>query len=170
VPDPKKHADSRGLIETVARWIPGFHGYLEKEYRRDADSLARKWLADRLDKSKPALDDLVRNLTSHGQLDELDDIENFRSKLDHLVGRFRSAPQGYSGFFDYVRIKEEQLNDVYVTDASLFGVVDELAGEIESMKTRNESIGEMLHSVAQKLQDASTQFDKRADILAGVSD
>src|SRR5262245_518811 len=56
VPDPSRHAESRNWIESLARHIPGFKGYLEKEYRRDSDHLARTWIADQLQKSKTALD------------------------------------------------------------------------------------------------------------------
>ncbi len=170
MPDPKKHADSRGILETIGRWIPGFSGYLEREYRREADALARKWMADRLDKAKPALDEFVQNLTSNGVLDGLDRVERFRSKLDHVVGRFRSAPHGYSGFFDYVRIKEEQLNEVYVTDVSLFQSVDELGVQIETLKTSDQSPAEALSGVTDKLDDINRNFDKRNEILSGLSE
>ena len=46
------------FVETILRYIPGFRGYLEKEYRRDADALQRQWLTDRL---KRALSDPSTN-------------------------------------------------------------------------------------------------------------
>ena len=170
MPDPKKHADSRGILESIGRWIPGFSGYLEREYRREADALARKWLADRLDKAKPSLDDFVQNLTSAGVLDGLDQVDRFRSKLDHMVGRFRSAPQGYSGFFDYVRIKEEQLNEVYMVDVSLFQTVDELGAQIEALKSSNQSPGDALAGVTEKLSEINRSFDQRNEILVGLGE
>ena len=156
MPDPKKHADSRNLIESIMRWIPGFSGYLEK--------------ADRLDKAKPSLDELVHKLTSGGKLDGLDEIDRFRSRLDHMVGRFRSAPQGYSGFFDYVRVREEELNEVYVLDASMFQTIDELAAKIESIKDSVDTFQEKLSEVTKELEEVDRNFDKRSEILNGLSD
>jgi len=170
VPDPKKHADSRNIIESIARWIPGFSGYLEKEYRRESDALARKWLADRLDKAKPALDQLMEARAAAGELDGLDLVEKLRSKIDHLVGRFRSAPQGYSGFFDFVRIRKDALDDVYATDAALFSVVDGLAKSIESMKSESEPLAQMIQRVTESLEDVSSKFDRRGEILSGLAD
>ena len=170
MPDPKKHADSRGILESIGRWIPGFSGYLEREYRREADALARKWLADRLDKAKPSLDEFVQNLTSKGVLDGLDQVDRFRSKVDHLVGRFRSAPQGYSGFFDYVRIREEQLNDVYLTDVSLFQSVDELGTQIEAIKSSEQSPAEAMAGLTDKLAEIDRSFDRRNEILVGIAE
>ena len=54
--DPKRHADNRGSIESMLRQIPGFRGYLEKDYRQESDHLVRRWMADRLQQSKRALD------------------------------------------------------------------------------------------------------------------
>ena len=51
MPEPRQHAQSRGWIESILRRIPGFKGYLEKEYRRDSDALQRTWLADRLQRA-----------------------------------------------------------------------------------------------------------------------
>ena len=69
MPEPRQHTQSRGWIESILRRIPGFKGYLEKEYRRDSDSLQRTWLADRLQRSKRALDTYSRTLVDAGKLD-----------------------------------------------------------------------------------------------------
>ena len=42
-------------MESILRKIPGFRGYLEKEYRRESDHLARTWLADRVGQCKTGL-------------------------------------------------------------------------------------------------------------------
>ena len=34
MPNPLEHSEQRGAIEEVVRLIPGFHGYLERAYRR----------------------------------------------------------------------------------------------------------------------------------------
>ena len=52
MPEPRQHTENRGWIESIGRRIPGFKGYLEKEYRRDADALQRTWLAERLQRFK----------------------------------------------------------------------------------------------------------------------
>ena len=96
MPDPQKHAQRRGWIESIARWIPGFSGYLEREYRRDSDALARKWMADQLDQAKPKLNEYMKRLTEAGKLSALNDCQSFLTRLDTIVGKFRSAPSGES--------------------------------------------------------------------------
>ena len=54
--DPERHAENRGWIESKLRKIPGFRGYLEKEYRRESDYVVRAWMAELLQKSKVTLE------------------------------------------------------------------------------------------------------------------
>ena len=35
--DASEHAKDRNWIEDILRVVPGFRGYLEKEYRRESD-------------------------------------------------------------------------------------------------------------------------------------
>ena len=127
MPQPKDHAAKRNFLETVLRYVPGFRGYLEREYRRESDELQRNWLADRLQRSKRAIDDLARQLADAAQVDVLPQIDRLRVRLDRLLGRIRGAMQGYSGFFDLVRIDVPLLDRVYEHDAALNEQVDAFA-------------------------------------------
>ena len=60
MPEPRDHTEDRNWIEAVLRYVPGFRGYLEKEYRRESDDLQRDWLADRLQRSKRAINASAR--------------------------------------------------------------------------------------------------------------
>jgi hypothetical protein len=133
MPEPKKHAENRGWIESVLRRIPGFRGYLEKEYRRESDDLQRDWLADRLQRSKRGLDAFARQLADAGQIDDLPQLDRLRAKLDRVIGRIRGAMQGYSGFFDLVQIDEAALDRIYEHDLALMEQVAKLADEIEKL-------------------------------------
>ena len=132
-PNPSAHADNVNFVEKILRKIPGFKGYLEKEYRRESDYLARTWLADRLQVCKRGLDDYARNLVDSGEIDGLTHCDRLRSKVDKLILGLRGAVRGYSGVFDFVRVKEDVLDDVYKLDISLTEAVDKLAGEIEGL-------------------------------------
>ena len=45
--DPEHHAEGRNFVESILRHVPGFRGYLEKEYRRESDYLLRTAMASR---------------------------------------------------------------------------------------------------------------------------
>lgn len=131
MPEPRQHTEHRNALESLLRHIPGFRGYLEKEYRRDSDALQRTWLSDRLQQAKRSLDTVSSQLADAGRLDLLTQYDRLRAKLDKLIARIRGAWQGYSGIFDLVRIDEARLDRVYEHDMSMMQLVEEF---LESIK------------------------------------
>ena len=164
--DPAGHADSRNIVETILRYIPGFRGYLEKEYRRESDELARKHLADGLQQAKSALDEYQRGLVDAGQLDGLTQCERVRTRIDTLQSRIRGAMQGYSGFFDFVRVDEEALDAVYQHDLSLAGEIKSLG---DAAKQLSPSSPSGVAEVLQQVEALHQRFDKRSEILEGLA-
>ncbi|NIL96861.1 MAG: hypothetical protein GTO53_05170 [Planctomycetales bacterium] len=168
MPDPREHAENRNLIETVLRHIPGFRGYLEKEYRRESDSLQRQWLADRLDRSKRGLDDFSRALVDAGQIDDLPQCDRLRGRIDKLSSRIRSAMDGYSGFFDLVRIDESVLDRVYRFDGELIDRVDDFATRVEGLPAEPASGGVAVAHLLNETEALEKVWDERDDILKGL--
>ena len=168
MPEPRDHTESRGIIETVLRYLPGFRGYLEKEYRRESDDLQRDWLADRLQRSKRAIDELTRPLADAGQIDLLPQVDRVRGRLDKLIGRIRGAVQGYSGFFDLVRVDEELLDRVYEHDVALMGQVDALARAVEELPEKQEKLAALLPDLLRQTDELERLWDVREDMLKGL--
>lgn len=168
--DPSRHTDDRNWYERILLYIPGFHGYLEKQYRREADLLARTWMADRLENCKSGLDDTMRSLVDAGSLGELPKLDRIRTKLDHIIGRFRSAPAGYSGIFDYVKVREDLLDKIYELDARLMKEVDALGESIEGMPNHTESVGELVSNMIKQIEQVDREFDERGNLLAGIGE
>jgi hypothetical protein len=168
MPEPKEHAEDRNLVETILRRIPGFRGYLEKEYRRESDDLQRDWLADRLQRSKRAIDALTRPLADAGQIDLLPQVDRMRGRLDRLIGRIRGAMQGYSGFFDLVRVDEDLLARVYEHDVDLMEQVDALAGAVEQLPAKQDQVAGELPKMLARIDDLERLWDVREDMLKGL--
>jgi len=168
VPEPKKHYETRGWIESVLRYIPGFRGYLEKEYRRESDELQRAWLADRLQRSKRGLDTLAAALVDAARLDDLPPLERLRSRLDRLIARIRSAMQGYSGFFDLVQVSEQTLDRIYEHDLSLMEQVAELADAVEALGKKQETAGDEIPPLLAQIEMLEDAWDRREDMLKGL--
>lgn len=168
MPEPREHAKSRGWIESILRHIPGFKGYLEKEYRRDSDVLQRNWLAERLQRAKPALDTYGRTLIDAKKLDGLTQLDHFKSRLDKTIGRIRGAMQGYSGFFDLVQVDETLLERVYQQDVKTMDAVDSLAASMEKLATATADIPTPLPALGDQLVIVDQAIDHRQDILKGL--
>lgn len=168
MPDPAEHFEKRNALESLLRQIPGFRGYLEKEYRRDADALQRTWLADRLQRSKRALDELARQWTDAGRLDGLGEVDRARGRLDKLIGRMRGAMRGYSGFFDLVQVDEALLDRIYGHDSALVEDVLALADAVEKLPAQADEAPEALSGVIGQIEAIGRKWDLREDMLRGV--
>jgi hypothetical protein len=167
MPEPIKHTEKRNFVETILRYIPGFRGYLEKEYRRDADALQRQWLADRLKRAKRAIDQFARPLADAGKIDLLPEVDRIRGRVDTLIARIDGAMRGYSGFFDLVRVKEDLLDRIYQHDLALMQDVDALGDAIEQLPG-SEDPAASLAALYTSLDDLNDKWDQRADMLAGL--
>jgi len=167
MPEPMDHTRDRNFVEDILRRVPGFRGYLEKEYRRSSDDLQRDWLADRLQRAKRAIDDVSRPLADAGRIDALPRLDRVRGRLDRLIGRIRGAVQGYSGFFDLVRVDERLLEQVYEHDIALAEQVDALAQAVEELPPDDPSMDDRLPNILRLLDDAEHRWDAREDLLKG---
>jgi hypothetical protein len=167
--NPSRHADNRNWMESLARKIPGFKGYLEKEYRRDADHLARKALADRLQRSKPALDSYMRNIVDAGMLDGLTQSERVRSRVDALINTMRSDVRGYSGIFDYVKVREDLLDQVYEHDMSLVDDVEALGASIDALSGSATPPAVAIPPIMKQIEELDRLYAKRGDLLKGLA-
>jgi hypothetical protein len=133
MPEPKYYVEHRSAVMTLVGWIPGFHGYLEREYRRDSDALQRSWLSDRLQRSKRAMDAVALRLADAGKLTVLPQCDRLRAKTDELIARIRGAWEGYTGVFDLVKVDQALLDRVYDHDVALMHAVDEFVGMTEQL-------------------------------------
>lgn len=167
-PNPARHQHGRGIIESVLRIIPGFRGYLEKEYRRESDYLARKWIADRLQKSKSGLDDCLHQLVNSGEIDLLPECERLRSRLDRVVSRIRGEVRGYSAFFEFAKVKEDLLDDVYDHDASLMADADKLGDRLEKLADGPALTSPDVRDLLDSVDDLERKFDRRGEMLNGL--
>ncbi len=131
MPEPRQHMDHPGLVESILRHIPGFHGYLEKEFRRDSDALQRQWLADRLQQAKRSLGAISLQLVDAGRLPLLTRFDRLRAQLDLVIARIRGAWQGYSGVFDLVKVNTAVLDQIYEHDLAAMHAVEEFSTTLE---------------------------------------
>lgn len=166
--DPKKHDDARGMVESILRKIPGFRGYLEREYRRDSDHIARSWLADRLDACKAGVDRYQRSLLEARKLDYLDDCERVRTRLDTLASRVRGAMRGYSGVFDFVRVDEELLDQIYDLDVVLVDEAEWLLKAVDELLVPEKEPQAAIAEFLKRVEDLHHQFDRRSELLQGL--
>ena len=167
--DPERHAENRGWIESTLRNIPGFRGYLEKEYRRESDYIVRSWMADLLQKSKVQLDTYARTLVESLQIDDLPALDRARARLDQLMSKIRGDVRGYSAFFGFVNVDEQRLDAVYDQDMAMVTKVEQFAAKIEKLTSTQTPAKQVSDKLLQGIAELEQHYAKRHEILKGLA-
>lgn len=161
---------SRGLAAEIGLQIPGFKGYLRREYRRDADRVQREFLAKKIKGAKDTLEAVKRDLAMKGALDGLTRLEAATDKVSRVISRVANADSGYTGFFAERPIGEAELDLVYQADLALIaesdGVIQAATGVTSD--AGDEDRNAALTKFETELARFDGQFDKRAAILKGA--
>jgi hypothetical protein len=157
-----------GGFEKLARKIPGYGGYKEKELRREADKLLRMQVAGKLDEQRKRLSELQNQLISQAQIEFLDDLERAAMKLQLLIDRVKSASYGYAGLFDAVKVKEEQLDALYDFDNQMLDFVGEIASNLDQVSSAiaaREGIREAIADLVGTADEANLTFGHREEAI-----
>ena len=162
------------LSERIAAFIPGFHGYKEKEIRRESDRLIRNHLYLKLSIEKTDLREIEQKLADRRYFDVLTDMDRLLAKMDRVVEKVNHASEGYSGFFDSVKVKEENLDHMIDFDNKLLDGITALATEIDAFKAdlasgATTNLKTRIQNVTDKLESLENTFDQRNEVIMGVS-
>ncbi len=160
--------DQNGLQSLLAK-IPGFKGYTERSNRRDADKLIRESLADRFEEQWKRISQVQRDMISQGGLDGITELESSSLKLRQFIDRIRRASYGYAGFFDAIKINEEELAKVYEFDLAMFAHGEEIGRAIDNVEASIGTDGQPaavrhLRSLSQQCVD---MFNRRQEAMMG---
>jgi hypothetical protein len=166
-------SDQMGRFEKLASKIPGYSGYKEKEMRREADTLLRNHIAQQLSEQLSRAEDVSSQMLTGPGLAQLDEIGKGNTRLQTLIDKVKTAAQGYAGFFDAVKFKEDQLDDLYEFDDQVLLQVDEIAAAIDHLQTaldsgEAEAIAPGVRRYVKTVTDTSALFDRRKDTILGI--
>jgi len=162
------------LSERIVAALPGFKGYREKELRRESDKLIRNHIVSKLSRTKDGIRSIFQKITDRRYLDVLTDMDRLTAKIDRVTEKINHASYGYSGFFDIVKVKEENLDNMITFDTQLIDYVNALSNAVDSFKTQllagdYSDLKDKVQAVADKLEALEDIFDKRKEAIMGVT-
>jgi hypothetical protein len=162
------------LSERIAAALPGFRGYKEKELRRESDKLIRNHLYLKLSKDKDNVRSISQRIADKRYLDVLADVDRLTAKMDRITEKVNHASYGYSGFYDIIKIKEENLDRMIAFDNQLLDNVNALSDSIDAFKAQllsgdYSNLKGKVQSVTDKLELLEDTFDKRQEVIMGVT-
>ncbi|MCS6848600.1 MAG: hypothetical protein RMN52_12920 [Anaerolineae bacterium] len=161
----------RGTLENIIGMLPGYKGYKEKEMRREADRLLREALVRdftlQLDRITPVQNAVLDNIG----VEWMDDIGALKTALQTLIDRIRHAPQGYAGFFDAVRVKEDDLDRIEEFDRQLLGELDKVRAAIDGLEGATgdpAALKTALANANKTVKAAADLFAQRSKVITGI--
>lgn len=122
----------KNFLEKLADMIPGLSGYRARDDRRETDKRLREHLASRIDRARAGVDAIKLTLTNSGELAALNEVGLLDRQLQQLADSIRFATYGYSGAFDQLKMKEDELDAIYAHDLKLVGAVEALEGAVRA--------------------------------------
>jgi hypothetical protein len=154
-------------------YIPGYHGYKEKELRRESDRLVRMEAVNRLKAAKTAM---RRAFANPAMVQKLAGEDTYRydaltSRMDRVTQRIDRAVAGYQGVFDAVKVKENKLDSVLQYDAGLIEKADVIKADCEKlskMQPGNEDWSAAMDALISKVEEYDSLIDSRSEILRGL--
>ena len=164
-------SSDRDAIKKLFSKIPGFKGYIEREVRRSSDKILRETIARDYEAQYQRISSLQRDMISQGGLAYIDDLENAAIKIRQFIDRVKTASYGYAGLFDALKIKEEELENIYKYDLTLLEHVDVLSGAIDNVESSlgTDGLPASIRHLITTSQEVLDAFNKRSDAMKGIS-
>ena len=101
----------------------------------------------------------------------LDDMGKVGRRLQTLIDKIKAAAQGYAGFFSPIKVKEEELDDLYRFDNDMLDKVDEVAAAIDVVQDaldNEDGIPAAIRKLARIVDDQIALWDRRKDVITGL--
>lgn len=161
--------DQDPITRIVAK-IPGFSGYIERQNRRAADKMLRETIADKYKELWKRITNVQQDMVGSGEIMHLDDMEKAATKIQTFTDKIERASYGYSGFFDAVKINEEELAKLYEFDASLLDMIDGISGAIDNVEASvgSDGLPAAIRHLVNLTRDLVDTFEKRDEVLKSV--
>jgi hypothetical protein len=157
-------------FKRLASMIPGFGGYVERQNRRDADKLLRDTVARRFDEQWKRVSQLQVDMVSQGMIQYIDDMERAALQLRTFIDKLTTAPRGYSGLFDAVKINEKELEAIYQYDAAFFDLAEQVGRALDNVEA---SLGDetalpaAIRNLTSLARMAVENYNRRMEVVVG---
>ena len=163
----------KSFLERLMGYIPGYHGYKEKELRRESDRLVRMEVVNKL---KAAKTSIRRAFTSPAAVQKLspEDASKYDTltyRLDRITQRVDRAVAGYAGVFDAIKVREDKLDSVMQVDVNFVEKAEAIRADsvgLSKMQPGNDDWGAAADALISKIDEFDSLIDARSEVLRGL--
>lgn len=166
----QKVTSQQDPFKRLGSLIPGFKGYIERQNRREADKLLRDTVARRFDEQWKRASQIQVDMVSQGMIAYVDDMERATLQLRTFIDKLSTAPRGYSGLFDAVKINEQELEAIYQYDAAFFDLADQVGRALDNVEA---SLGDeaalpaAIRNLTTLARTAVETYNRRSEVVIG---
>src|SRR3990172_7990466 len=156
------------FVKKLASYIPGFGGYIERQNRRAADKLLRESVADRFEELWKRTSNIQTEMVNAGMIALMDDLEQAAIQLRTFADKIRTATYGYAGFFDAVKIKEEELAQLYQFDLAFFDMAEQVGRALDNIEASmgdEDGLKAAIRNLISLTREAVNTFDRRYEMI-----
>jgi hypothetical protein len=166
----QKVTSQQDPFKRLGSLIPGFKGYIERQNRREADKLLRDTVARRFDEQWKRASQLQVDMVSQGMIAYVDDMERAALQLRTFIDKISTAPRGYSGLFDAVKINEKELESIYQYDAAFFDLAEQVGralDNVEASLSDEAALPAAIRNLTSIARMAVETYNRRSEVVVG---
>jgi len=157
-------------FKSLASHIPGFKGYVERQNRRDADKILRDTVVRRFDEQWKRASQLQVDMVRQGMIAYVDDMEQAVLQMRTFIDKMSTAPRGYSGLFDAVKINEKELEAIYQYDAAFFDLAEQVARALDNVEASladEAALPAAIRNATSIARMAVETYNRRSEVVIG---
>ncbi len=164
-----------GLFGKITHYIPGWHGYQEKEERRAADKVLREFIADQLRLVKQDLEKLQMMVVDYDLSKTWETFDRMLALTDKIESAIRYADYGYAAWGSKEKINEKELDNMYEFDATIIediGNVNDVAEEFldQMNQSKFDEAWNYTYRMWQTMQRLEEKWNQREGYMKGYQD
>jgi len=161
------------LLEKIETIIPGYRGYKEKELRRESDKIIRDYLFRVMTEAKNNFDESLISVVEAERTELFNTLNRIAAIMDRVAEKIHHASYGYSGFFDAIKIRENELDSLIKFDYTLIENINMLLQKCKELKTLADSrdfeaYKKKLDEIKRMLDELSAAILSRENLIRGV--
>jgi hypothetical protein len=162
--------EEKKFFENVVSYIPGYHGYQEREKIRETDKLVREELFRVLRIGVNNLVSCYNTLVSRNN-PLYNDVDRVKLKADRIAEKVRHAEYGYAGVFDPIKVQREELLSLVRFDGELIDSVQSISDSAETilrLSRQGEDLKAPLSTIELSLENLDKTFNQRKQFMQGL--
>jgi hypothetical protein len=109
-------------------------------------------------------------MVSQGMIAYVDDMERATLQLRTFIDKISTAPRGYSGLFDAVKINEQELEAIYQYDAAFFDLAEQVGralDNVEASLSDEAALPAAIRNLTSLARTAVETYNRRSEVVIG---